>query len=181
MPSLTINYQEVYSQFFLKVEGYDIFDESISDETRNALLCSWLHTAISKPYVYRLFSNVTLSDPYEEEDSDTGEISEIDGIIEYELKNSIDEDFGDKQFIIEVLSYGMALCWLEPKLYSYTNIAQFFGTSDEKYYSQANHISELRNLRDDLINHQRSIIRDKGYVYNSYLKGTSESSKLRGD
>ena len=131
MPS-QIYYKEVYSQFFLKVEGYDIFDKNISDEYREVLLCSWLRSSIGKPYVNRLFSTVTLSDPYQDEDPETGEIIDMDGIIEYELVNKIDEDFGDKQFITEVLAYGMALCWLEPKVYSLTNIAQFFGTSDEK-------------------------------------------------
>ena len=75
----------------------------------------------------------------------------------------------------------MALCWLEPKVYSLTNIAQFFGTSDEKFYAQQTHLSELRNLRDDLINHQRSLIRDRGYSNNSYINGKSASSRLRGD
>lgn len=180
MPS-QIYYKEVYSQFFLKIEGYDIFDKNISDEYREALLCSWLHSSIGKPYVNRLFSTVTLSDPYQDEDPDTGELIDVDGMIEYELNNVIDEDFGDKQFVIEVLAYGMALCWLEPKIYSLTNIAQFFGTSDEKFYAQQAHLSELRNLRDDLINHQRSLIRDRGYSNNSYINGTSRSSRLRGE
>lgn len=180
MPS-QIYYKEVYSQFFLKIEGYDIFDKNISDEYREALLCSWLHSSIGKPYVNRLFSTVTLSDPYQDEDPDTGELIDVDGMIEYELNNVINEDFGDKQFIIEVLAYGMALCWLEPKIYSLTNIAQFFGTSDEKFYAQQTHLSELRNLRDDLINHQRSLIRDRGYSNNSYINGTSRSSRLRGE
>ena len=174
MPS-QIYYKEVYSQFFLKVEGYDIFDKNISDEYREALLCSWLRSSIGKPYVNRLFSTVTLSDPYQDEDPETGEIIDMDGIIEYELVNKIDEDFGDKQFITEVLAYGMA------KIYSLTNIAQFFGTSDEKFYAQQTHLSELRNLRDDLINHQRSLIRDRGYSNNSYINGTSRSSRLRGE
>ena len=180
MPS-QIYYKEVYSQFFLKIEGYDIFDENISDEYREQLLCSWLHSSIGKPYVNRLFSTVTLTDPYQDEDPETGEITDMDGIIEYELKNKIDEDFNDKQFIIEVLAYGMALCWLEPKVYSLTNIAQMFSTSDERFFSQSTHLSELRNLRDDLINHQRSLIRDRGYSNNSYINGTSRSSRLRGE
>lgn len=180
MPS-QIYYKEIYSQFFLKIEGYDIFDKNISDEYREALLCSWLHSSIGKPYVNRLFSTVTLSDPYQDEDPDTGELIDVDGMIEYELNNVIDEDFGDKQFVTEVLAYGMALCWLEPKIYSLTNIAQFFGTSDEKFYAQQTHLSELRNLRDDLINHQRSLIRDRGYSNNSYINGTSRSSRLRGE
>ena len=180
MPS-QIYYKEVYSQFFLKIEGYDIFDKNISDEYREALLCSWLHSSIGKPYVNRLFSTVTLSDPYQDEDPDTGELIDVDGMIEYELNNVINEDFGDRQFVIEVLAYGMALCWLEPKIYSLTNIAQFFGTSDEKFYAQQTHLSELRNLRDDLINHQRSLIRDRGYSNNSYINGTSRSSRLRGE
>ena len=111
MPS-QIYFKEVYSQFFLKIEGYDIFDKNISDEYREALLCSWLHSSIGKPYVNRLFSTVTLSDPYQDEDPDTGEIIDMDGIIEYELKNTIDKDFGDKQFISNLLLKSLLMVWL---------------------------------------------------------------------
>lgn len=178
--SSIINYQEIYSRFFVKIEGYDLFGEHITDEGRNELLCSWLHSAFSKPYVNRLFSSVILTDPYQEEDPDTGEEVYYDGSVDYELKHVIDEDFGDKEFIIEVLAYGMALCWLEPKLFSLTNIAQFFGTSDERYYAQQTHIQALRDLRVDLIHAQRALIRDRGYTNNSYINGTSASSTLRG-
>ena len=181
MSSSIINYTDIYSRFFLKVEGYDLFDEDMSDETRDALLCSWLHSSLAKPYVNRLFSSVILIDPHQEEDSDTGEVTDVEGTIEYELKTKIDEDFGDKNFIIEVLAYGMGLCWIEPKLYSLTNILQFLGTSDEKLYSQANHITALQSLRDEMIHTQRALIRDRGYSYNSYINGTSASSNLRGD
>jgi hypothetical protein len=140
MPS-QISYSEIYSQFFLKIEGYDLFDGNLSDEYRDALLTSWLRTSIGKPYVNRLFSTVTLTDPHQEEDSETEELIDVDGIIEYELKNKIDEDFGDKQFITEVLAYGMVLCWLEPKVNSLTNIAQLIGTSDEKLRELKSHSS----------------------------------------
>ena len=66
MPS-QINYKEIYSQFFLKIEGYDIFDENISDEYREQLLCSWLHSSIGKPYVgcILLLGNLMLTDCFQ--------------------------------------------------------------------------------------------------------------------
>ena len=177
--SSIINYQNIFSRFFIKVEGYDLFGDHMTDESRNELLCSWLHSAFAKPYVSRLFSSVILTDPYQDINPETQEEEDIDGTIEYELKYKIDEDFGDENFITEVLAYGMALCWLEPKLYSLTNIAQFLGTSDEKFFSQQTHIQALRDLQTDLITAQRAIIRDRGYANNSYLDGTSVSSTLR--
>lgn len=159
----SISFQEIYSRFFSKVEAYDLFDEGISDEARNELLCAWVHSAIGKPYVSRLFSSLDVDDPL----SVDGDL--IDGAINYELNNKISE-FADNEFIAELLGYGMALAWVEPKVASLTNIVQFFGTNDEKFYNQANHLSELRNLRDDFVSAQRGLIRDRGYVSNSYLR-----------
>lgn len=161
----SISFQEIYSRFFSKVEAYDLFDEGISDEARNELLCAWVHSAIGKPYVSRLFSSLDIDDPL----SVDGDL--IDGQINYELKHTVD-DFSDEEFLIELLAYGMALSWIEPKIASLTNIALLVGTSDERWLSQATHLKELQELRDSLLSAQRGIIRDRGYVSNNYLNGT---------
>lgn len=160
----SISFQEIYSRFFTKVEAYDLFDEGLSDEARNELLCNYVHSAIGKSYVNRLFSSIAIDDPLTVGDDS------LDGVIEYELKTSTNE-IADKEFVLEVLAYGVALSWIEPKVNSLTSIAQFFGTSDERFYAQANHLSELRSLRDDLVSAQRGLIRDRGYVNNDYLSG----------
>ncbi len=183
----SLSYNEIFSRFFSKVEGYDLFDEGMNLETRYALLCSWLHSAISKSQVSRLFSSVYFSDTtidaeaMTEEDYDIESVV-IDGSFDYELLNPLDSNLSnvDDEFVFELLAYGMVLAWLEPKVNSLTNIAQFFGTSDEKFYSQANHLSELRGLRDDAVSAQYRLITERGFGYNSYLNGTGASASLRG-
>lgn len=171
---LSISYEEVFSRFYTKVEAYDLMTLYKDVKMQNAILCSWLHSAISAPYVYRLFSTITL--PIEDNIVD---LSDDDNVIKAELVYSID-DYSDKNFIIELLSYGIALAWIEPKVNSLTNISQMFGSSAEKWYSQSTHLTEIRALRDDLYHKQRSLIRDRGYINNEYIDGTSASATLRG-
>lgn len=73
----------------------------------------------------------------------------------------------------------MVLGWIDPKVNSLTNIAQAFGTSDEKYYSQSAHLSELRALRDDTERRLRAMIRDRGYANNDYLDGNAASANIK--
>ena len=171
---LSISYEEVFSRFYTKVEAYDLMNSFKDVKMQNAILCSWLHSALSAPYVFRLFSTITLP-----EEDNIEDLSNIDNKIDFELEYSIN-DYSDKNFIIEVLSYGIALAWIEPKVNSLVNISQMFGSSAEKWYAQANHLAEIRALRDDLIIKQRSLIRDRGYSNNDYLDGNSTSSTLRG-
>lgn len=171
---LSISYEEIFSRFYTKVEAYDLMNLYNDVKMQNAILCSWLHSAINAPYVYRLFSNIILP-----EEDDILDLSSNNNIVKAELNYSIN-DYSDKNFIIEILSYGIALAWIEPKVNSLTNISQMFGSSAEKWYSQSSHLSEIRALRDDLYYKQRSLIRDYGYINNEYLDGTSASSTLRG-
>ena len=111
----SINYDEIYSRFFTKVEAYDLMDEN--DDFVAELMCNWLRSAVYYPYVRKLFSSVMMDD---EEQT-----------ITYQLKRSIDDD-DDKFFIADLLSYGLAYEWVQPKVNSITNIVQNMGTSDAK-------------------------------------------------
>lgn len=184
----SLSYNEIFSRFFTKVEGYDLFDENMTLETRIALLCSWVHSAVSKSQVVRLFSSISFydseidyEDTIDQNDNPITESVVIDGSLEYELINPMNGNLIDidNEFVLELLAYGMVLSWLEPKVNSLTNIAQMFGTSDEKYYSQAAHLTELRGLCNDAINAQYRLITERGFGHNSYLKGTGPSANLR--
>ena len=152
----SITYDDVYSKFYTKVEAFDFLYEGMSDNMTAEFMASWLHSAIAYPYIRRLFSSVSV---------DTEEKT-----IEFSLLNSIDE-FSDIEFIKEVLAYGMIYSWLEPKVRSITNIYQSFTSSEQKFYSQASHLAELRALLSDSESRIRSLIRDRGYVKNKYLDG----------
>ncbi len=112
----SLNYNNIYSRLFSKIEAYDFIE--LSEDILNEFLCNWIHSASANPYVRRLFSSFSLDD----------EILEIS----YEMKYSVDE-FSDTEFVTEVLTLGVALAWLEPKINSINNIKQFFGSKDEKW------------------------------------------------
>lgn len=149
---MIISYLEIYSRMLGKIVDYDFL--SLSKETAYEFMHDWLSSALSKPYVRKIFSSIKIED----------EIMEIDFV----LKNSVDEYF-DKNFVVEVLSQGTMIEWLEPKVNSTANIAQFFGGKEEKFYSQSNHLSVLIELLDKTKISQRKLIRDFGYQYNSYI------------
>lgn len=150
----SVKYEKIYSRFFSKVEAYDFME--LSEDILNDLLCNWLHTACANQYVRKLFQTVNLDDALQE--------------INYEMKYSVDE-FSDEEFIVEVIALGTAIAWLEPKINSMNNVAQFFGSKEEKFYSQSAHLSELKGLVEDMKKQQRRMIADRGYVWNTYVDG----------
>lgn len=150
----SLNYDKIYSRLFSKIEAYDFIN--LSEETLNEFLCNWVHSAAANPYVRRLFSSFIFDDELEQ--------------LSYEMKYTVDE-FADEEFVVEILTLGTAIAWLEPKINSIKNINQFFGSKDEKWFSQASHLSELRGLLSDFKKQQRRMIADRGYAWNSYLDG----------
>lgn len=152
MPSL--KYDDVYSCLFSKIEAYDFIE--LPEDDLNDFLCSWLHSASSKPHVRKLFSTLSLQNDIKK--------------LNYTMRYTVDEET-DREFILEVLGLGMVVAWLEPKMNSVSNIAQMFGSKDGKWYSQANHLSELRALVKDAKTEQRRMIADRGSSWNTYLDG----------
>ena len=150
----SLDYNKIYSRLFSKIEAYDFIE--LPEDELNDFLCNWLHSASANPYVRRLFNSFNLDD----------EILTIS----YEMKYSVDE-FSDEEFITEILTFGVVVAWLEPKINSINNIAQMFGSKEEKFYSQSQHLSELRNLVNDAKKQQRRMITDRGFAWNSYLDG----------
>lgn len=150
----SLDYNKFYSRLFSKIEAYDFIELPADD--LNDFLCNWIHSSSANPYVRKLFTTFSLDDEIQ--------------TMSYEMKHSVDE-FSDEDFIIEVISLGMVVAWLEPKVNSINNIAQMFGSKEEKFYSQSQHLSELRSLVNDSKKAQRRMIADRGYVWNSYLDG----------
>lgn len=150
----TINYEDVTPYLLSKVEEYDFLKFSI--EELNDSITQWLHSTISKPYVRKLFSSISLDDE--------------SNVLTYEMSYSIDEET-DREFILEILGLGLGIQWITPIVNSSLNVRQVYASKEEKYYSQAQHLSELRSLRKDWIKEQRDMIRDRGYIWNSYLDG----------
>lgn len=148
MTSLKLD--DVYSSFLDKVTDFDIanYEEDIQKE----LLTGYLKGALSIPYLRAIFTTITIDD-YEE-------------TINYTLKI---EDGCDEQFILELLSKGMVIKWLEPQVKSKVNIAQMFGGKEQKWFSQATHLSEIKSLLENERIELNKLIRDRGSIYNPYL------------
>ncbi len=116
-------------------------------------MMEWLRKAYNRPYVRRLFNEFEL-------DTDAGEIN---------IRMAFETTF-DAEFATDVLALGMVIEWLKPQVRDRVNIAQFFGGKEQKWFSQSNHLSELRAMLEDVTLEQRKIIRDRGYIYNPYLE-----------
>ena len=175
--STTISFERLFSKFLQKIEGYDLFLPNITKEMRIALITGYFETAVSEPYVRRLFSAVLIDEPTYIGDGDDKIL--IDGSFEFSMNDATDEK-ADSDFVLNVIALGMARAWVDPKVNSATSLLQLVGTSDEKWTSQALHMKELSSLRESLEIQQRNLIRDRGFIDNDYLKGKSKTSGLRG-
>lgn len=148
----SLSYDEVFDDFLGRVADFDF--STMDESTANYLMAEYLQKVVSRPYIRRLFKSISAD-------------KEIH-LIEFEMIDVVDED-ADLEFVKTILSKGMVVEWLEPQVRTKVNIAQFFGGKEQKYYSQSNHISELRALLEDTEIELRREIRDRGYIYNSYL------------
>ena len=149
MTSLKLD--DVYSSFLDKITDFDIVN--YEEDVRKELLIGYLKGALSIPYLRAIFTTITIDD-YEE-------------TINYTLKT---EDGCDEQFILELLSKGMVIKWLEPQVKSKVNIAQMFGGKEQKWFSQATHLGEIKDLLENERIELNKLIRDRGSIYNPYLK-----------
>lgn len=151
----SLSYDEIFDDFLGRVADFDF--STMDESTANYLMAEYLQKVVSRPYIRRLFKSINAD-------------KEIH-LIEFEMIDVVDED-SDLEFVKTILSKGMVVEWLEPQVRTKVNIAQFFGGKEQKYYSQSNHISELRGLLEDTEKELKSEIRDRGYIYNPYLGNT---------
>lgn len=150
---MTLSFDDIFSSFLGYVTDYNIASMNIQDAYD--MMVEWLKKAYSKPYARRLFSSSTLD-------------TEIQTLT-FEMNYKKDDEM-DKDFVLEVLSRGMVIEWLQPQVKSKLLTQQFFGGKEQKYYAQSNQLDQVRALLEDAILEQRKMIRDRGYIYNSYLE-----------
>ena len=150
---MTSKYTNIYSRFMLKIRDYEF--ANLDEPNMTEQMLDWLRSALSQPYIYRIFDTFTADD----------EIAEM----EYTLKTSVNE-YADQNFAEELLAYQMIVEWITPRVQTTTLLAQMVTNSKEsKFFAQANHLAQLRELKADSENKVRSMLRDRGYIYNSYL------------
>ena len=139
-------YSEIYSRFYLRIKDYEM--SGLDEQLVKNMLTGYLRSTLSKPMVRRLFQSLIIDDDIEE--------------IEYELRVPLDED-SDKDFVEEVLALGMTVEWCNPKYQSTLLTSQMFSNSEQKFYSQAAHLAEIKELLNKSQTDLRKLIRDRGY------------------
>ena len=70
---------------------------------------------------------------------------------------------------MEILAILMLREWISVRLHSVTNVLQVFSGKETKWFSQAQHISELRALDDALKLEAQQLSRDWTYANNDYF------------
>lgn len=134
-------YEKVYGRFLNRTTDFNLVD--LDDHTLNEMLKGWLHSAIVNART-------------------TSDLSARDDEVEVFNNDLTDRD-------IELLAMGMTMAWLDQYLNSTENVLQFIGGKEEKYYSQANHIAELRALREDTRLEMKRLHSYGTYTNNSYF------------
>lgn len=146
-----LSYSTLFSRVLNKIN--DPKELSLDESDLLDIYTERLHSVVGKPRVRRLFSSISLDDEIQE--------------MTFTLNNSVDEE-SDKDFVLEILSLGMAIEWLQPQVDSVIHTSVMIGGKEEKKLLD-NHKNMIERL-DSMKKEQNKMIRDYGYMYNSYIK-----------
>ena len=146
-----LSYSTLFSRVLNKIN--DQKELSLDENDLLEIYTERLHSVVGKPRVRRLFSSLSLDDEIQE--------------MTFVLNNSVDEE-SDKDFVLEILSLGMAIEWLQPQVDSVIHTSVMIGGKEEKKLLD-NHKNMIERL-DSMKKEQNKMIRDYGYMYNSYIK-----------
>jgi hypothetical protein len=139
---MATSYDNIYDRFVNKITDFNIVE--LDDYSLGDMLKGWLKSAIVR-------SRKCQHDLSKRDD----ELQEFE------------EDLSDLE--IELLAMGMVDAWLSQYLNSTENVLQFIGGKEEKYYSQANHIAEVRALREQNLIEMNRLHNYYTYTNNSYF------------
>ena len=115
-------YAKVYNRFLQKISDFNLAE--VDDYSFDEMMNGWLNSAVIR--VRKCQHDLSKRD---------------DELQEFE------EDLSDLE--IELLALGMVDAWVTPMLNSTELTLQFIGGKEEKYYSQSQMLSELRNLKKE--------------------------------
>lgn len=136
------SYETIYNRALAQIT--DPLLAQLPEEDLEIMLHDWLIDAIEEPVV----GDYDFSDRDEELKQFNFDISNRDQ---------------------KIISIHMVRGWLAPQIRSVTLTSQVFGGKEEKYYSQSNHLAELRNLDNDL-QRQADLLFCRGtYLNNDYF------------
>ena len=138
---MTLSYSILFSRVLNKIN--DPTELSLDENDLLEIYTERLHSVVGKPRVRRLFSSISLDDEIQE--------------MTFALNNSVDEE-SDKDFVLEILSLGMAIEWLQPQVDSVIHTSVMIGGKEEKRVLD-NHKNMIDRL-DSMKKEQNKMIRD---------------------
>ena len=147
-----LSYSTLFSRVLNKIN--DTKELSLDENDLLEIYTERLHSVVGKPRVRRLFSSISLDDEIQE--------------MTFALNNSVDEE-SDKDFVLEILSLGMAIAWLKPKVDSLEYTIRALGGKEEK--NLQNHYKEMQARLDKLEYQFSRKLASHGYINNSYIRG----------
>ena len=136
-----LSYSTLFSRVLNKIN--DQKELSLDESDLLEIYTERLHSVVGKPRVRRLFSSISLDDEIQE--------------MTFTLNNSVDEE-SDKDFVLEILSLGMAIEWLQPQVDSVIHTSVMIGGKEEKKLID-NHKNMIDRL-DSMKKEQNKMIRD---------------------
>lgn len=149
---MILSYSTIFSRVLNKIN--DPKELSLNENDLLEIYTERLHSVVGKPRVRRLFSFLLLDDDIQQ--------------FTFELNNFVDE-ISDEDFVLEVLSLGMTIEWLQPQIDSIIHTSVMIGGKEEKKIldNHENMVERLESMKKE----QNKMIRDYGYMYNSYIRG----------
>lgn len=147
-----LSYNEIFSRVLNKIN--DPKELSLDENDLFVIYTERLHSVIGKPRVRKLFSSITFDDELQE--------------MQFELNSSVDE-YSDKDFVLEILTLGMIIEWLQPQVDSILHTSVMIGGKEEKKIldNYKNIIERLDSMKKE----QYKLMRDYEYLNRSYING----------
>lgn len=151
---MTLPYETVFSRTRGRIN--DPKELSLNENDLLEIYTERLHNVIGNPRVRRLFSSLLLDDEIQQ--------------ISFELNNSVDK-VSDEDFVADLIILGMTIEWLQPQIDSILHTSVMIGGKEEKKLldNHKNMIERLDSMKKELY----KMIRDYGYMYNSYINTES--------
>jgi len=151
---MTLPYETVFSRTRGRIN--DPKELSLNENDLLEIYTERLHNVIGNPRVRRLFSSLLLDDEIQQ--------------ISFELNNSVDK-VSDEDFVVDLIILGMTIEWLQPQIDSILHTSVMIGGKEEKKLldNHKNMIERLDSMKKEL----HKMIRDYGYMYNSYINTES--------
>ena len=134
------SYEVIYGRFLNSTTDFNLAD--LDDHTLSVMLKEWLHGAIVKT---RTSNDLSRDDENEVFNND---LSDLD---------------------IELLAMGMRMAWLDQRINSTEYTSLFVGGKEEKFYSPAAQLAELRTLRSETLREMQQLYTYDTYVNNDYF------------